>query len=109
MENTSQTESVPEITIPQSAEIVKERVSKLSVVPNWKSVLKTYSFYFYLSSILITLVDQILPLLTIVEPIMSGNTYVVLVFSLNILGVISRFIQQRKLWEFSPTDVAKNE
>lgn len=74
--------------------------TKLSVVPNWRSVLKTYSFYFYISSILITLIDQILPLLGMIEPLMTGSTYVVVVFTLNLLGVIARFIQQKSLWSY---------
>lgn len=76
--------------------------TKLSVVPNWRSVLKTYSFYFYISSILITLIDQILPLLGMIEPLMTGSTYVVVVFTLNLLGVIARFTQQKKLWVYNP-------
>jgi len=76
--------------------------TKLSVVPNWRSVLKTYSFYFYISSILITLIDQILPLLGMIEPLMTGSTYVLVVFTLNLLGVIARFIQQKRLWVYNP-------
>lgn len=96
-----------EITIPQSAEIVKEKVSKIAVVPQWRQILKTYSFYFYISSIILTLVDQILPLLTIIEPVMSGSTYVIVVFTLNILGVASRFVQQRNLWRYTVTEEPK--
>jgi uncharacterized membrane protein len=89
-----------EATIPLPA-------TKIAVVPNWKSVLKTYSFWFYVSSIVITLLDQILPLLGMIEPLMTGSTYVVVVFTLNLLGVVSRFIQQRKLWQY-PTEPPKD-
>ena len=77
-------------------------IKKVKVVPHWRTVLKTYSFWFYLSSIVLTFVEQILPLMGLLEPVMTGTTYAVMVFCLNLLGVIARFIQQKKLW-FPPT------
>lgn len=73
-------------------------LKKVKVVPHWRTVLKTYSFWFYLSAIVLTFVEQILPLMGLIEPLMTGTTYAVIVFSLNLLGVIARFIQQKKLW-----------
>lgn len=77
-------------------------LKKVKVVPHWRTVLKTYSFWFYLSAIVLTFVEQILPLMGLLEPVMTGTTYAVIVFSLNLLGVIARFIQQKKLW-FPPS------
>lgn len=77
-------------------------LKKVRVVPHWRTVLKTYSFWFYLSAIVLTFVEQILPLMGLLEPVMTGTTYAVIVFSLNLLGVIARFIQQKKLW-FPPS------
>lgn len=105
--STSNEKSDVEITVPQSVEIVKEKVSKLAVVPYWKTVFKTYSFWFYVSSILITFIDQILPLMGMIEPLMTGSTYIVVVFSLNLLGVLARFVQQRKIWQF-PQEIPKD-
>lgn len=73
-------------------------LKKVKVVPHWRTVLKTYSFWFYLSAIVLTLVEQILPLMGLIEPLMTGTTYALIVFGLNFLGVIARFIQQQKLW-----------
>lgn len=81
---------------------MKSLVKKVKVVPHWRTVLKTYSFWFYLSAIVLTFVEQILPLMGLIEPLMTGTTYAVIVFSLNLLGVIARFIQQKKLW-FPPS------
>jgi len=95
---------ITENTATEATVPVPKVVTKLAVVPNWKSVLKTYSFWFYVSSILLTLIDQILPLLSTIEPLMTGSTYVIVVFVLNSLGVVSRFIQQRKLWQYVPEE-----
>lgn len=77
---------------------MKSLVKKVKVVPHWRTVLKTYSFWFYLSAIVLTFVEQILPLMGLIEPLMTGTTYALIVFGLNFLGVLARFIQQKKLW-----------
>lgn len=77
---------------------MKSLVKKVKVVPHWRTVLKTYSFWLYLSAIVLTFVEQILPLMGLIEPLMTGTTYAIIVFSLNFLGVVARFIQQKKLW-----------
>lgn len=83
---------------------MKSLVEKVKVVPHWRTVLKTYSFWFYLSAIVLTFVEQILPLMGLLEPVMTGTTYAVIVFSLNLLGVCARFVQQRKLWDYTPEE-----
>lgn len=83
-------------------------IKNVKVVPHWRQVLKTYSFWFYLSAIVLTFVEQILPTLGLIEPLMTGTTYALIVFGLNFLGVIARFIQQRKLWEY-PTEKQEDE
>ena len=71
---------------------------KLEIVPNWRSVFYTYSFWLYVCAALLTLVEQVLPILGFLEPTMSTATYGILVFSLNLLGIVLRFIKQSKLW-----------
>lgn len=77
-------------------------IKNVKVVPHWRQVLKTYSFWLYLSAIVLTFVEQILPLMGLIEPLMTGTTYALIVFGLNFLGVCARFIQQKKLW-FPPS------
>lgn len=84
-------------------------LKKVKVVPHWRTVLKTYSFWFYLSAIVLTFVEQILPLMGLIEPLMTGTTYALIVFSLNFLGVCARFIQQKKLWFPSSLEQEKQE
>lgn len=93
-------ENPDEITIEQSAEIVKEKVTKITVVDNWKKVFLTWSFAFHALSVLLTFVDQILPFVGMLEPTMTTQTYAITMFCLNGLGLLSRFIKQRKLWEY---------
>nr|DAH57206.1 MAG TPA: holin [Caudoviricetes sp.] len=83
-------------------------IKNVKVVPHWRKVLKTYSFWLYLSAIVLTFVEQILPLMGLIEPLMTGTTYALIVFGLNFLGVITRFVQQRKLWEY-PTEKQEDE
>ena len=83
-------------------------IKNVKVVPHWRQVLKTYSFWLYLSAIVLTFVEQIPPLMGLIEPLMTGTTYALIVFGLNFLGVIARFIQQRKLWEY-PTEKQEDE
>lgn len=73
-------------------------IKNVKVVPHWRQVLKTYSFWLYLSAIVLTFVEQVLPILGIIEPLMTGTTYALLVFGLNFIGVLARFVQQKSLW-----------
>ncbi len=74
--------------------------SKVALVPNWRKVFFTWSFAFHSLSVLLTFIDQILPFLGMLEPTMTTQTYAVMMFILNGLGLLSRFIKQRKLWEY---------
>lgn len=82
--------------------------SKVSLVPNWRKVFLTWSFAFHSLSVLLTFIDQILPFLGMLEPTMTTQTYAVMMFILNGLGLLSRFIKQRKLWEY-PTEKQEDE
>lgn len=82
--------------------IVSSTPKKLVVVPNWKKIFLTWSFWFHITSVLLTLVDQILPFVGLLEPTMTTQTYALVMFTLNALGVVSRFIRQKKLWTFDP-------
>lgn len=81
---------------------VSSTPKKLTVVPNWKKIFLTWSFWFHIASVLLTLVDQILPFVGLLEPTMTTQTYALVMFTLNALGVVSRFIRQKKLWTFDP-------
>ena len=75
---------------------------KLQLVPNWKKVFLTWSFLFHMLSIVLTFVEQLLPFVGLLEPTMTVQTYGILMFTLNALGVFSRFIRQKKLWSYDP-------
>ena len=71
--------------------------NKPKVVDDWKKVFKTYSFWFYVLASLLALVEQIIPFFGLLQPTMSVTTFAVCMFTLNVLGVVSRFIKQEKL------------
>lgn len=73
--------------------------SKVALVPNWRKVFFTWSFAFHSLSVLLTFIDQILPFVGLLEPTMTTQTYAILMFSLNALGLLSRFIKQKNLWQ----------
>jgi len=90
-----------EITIPESAEIVKEKVAKLSVVPQWRKIFLTWSFWFHTASVILTLIEQILPFFSLLEPTMTGTAYGAWMFGLNVAGILSKFIKQKNLWQYT--------
>lgn len=79
-------------------------VTKVSIVPNWREVFFTYSFFFHALSVVLTFVDQLLPFMNLLQPVLSDNQYAIAMFSLNGLGLLSRFIKQKKLWEYPAED-----
>lgn len=102
------TDSVKNETVPLTADTQTEATitstvsstpKKLEVVPNWKSVLLTYSFWTMVVSVLLSFVEQILPFFGLLEPTMSVATYGITVFCLNLSAVIFRLIKQKSLWK----------
>lgn len=83
-------------------------VKTLTVVPNWRKIFFTWSFFFHSLSVVLTFVDQILPFVGMLEPTMTSQSYAILMFVLNGLGLLSRFIKQRKLWEY-PSQEEQND
>lgn len=75
---------------------------KLEIIPNWRHVLMTYSFWTMVASVLLSLVEQVLPFLGLLEPTMSTTVYGITMFCLNVSAVVFRMIKQRKLWVFDP-------
>lgn len=65
------------------------------IVDNWKQVLKTYSFLFHTAAVLVTLIDIVLPYMTLIQPIMTTTTYGCVMFGLNVCGGVGRFIKQQ--------------
>ena len=103
------------VTIPSQEPLTKETQTeatisstvskdpkKLQIIPNWRKVLLTWSFWFHMASVILTFVDQLLPFVGLLEPTMTTQTYALIMFTLNALGVFSRFIKQKKLWTFDP-------
>ena len=74
-------------------------IKNVKVVPNWKRVFFTYSFWLHIASVILTFIDQILPFVGLLEPTMTTQTYAILMFTLNALGLLSRFIKQKNLWQ----------
>lgn len=72
--------------------------TKLTLVPNWSKVLRTYSFWIMIASALLSLVEVILPFFSLLEPTMSVATYGVCMFTLNVSAAVFRLIKQHKLW-----------
>lgn len=72
----------------------------LQVIPQWYKIFFTWSFWFHSLAVVLTFVDQILPFFSLLEPTMTVQTYAICVFTLNALGIVSRFIKQRKLWDY---------
>lgn len=83
-------------------------VTKVTIVPNWRKVFFTYSFFFHALSVVLTFVDQLLPFMNLLQPVLSDNQYAVAMFVLNGLGLLSRFIKQKSLWEY-PTKEVEND
>ena len=75
---------------------------KLEIVPNYKSVFYTWSFWLHCSSVILTFIEQILPFFSLLEPTMTVQTYSICMFVLNGLGLLSRFIKQKSLWQYNP-------
>lgn len=74
-------------------------IKNVKVVPDWKRVFFTWSFWFHIASVLLTFIDQILPFVGLLEPTMTTQAYAILMFTLNALGLLSRFIKQKSLWQ----------
>lgn len=72
---------------------------KKNVVPNWRKVLCTYSFWTMVASVLLSFVEQILPFFGLLEPTMSVATYSICMFVLNLSAVAFRMVKQKALWE----------
>jgi hypothetical protein len=77
---------------------VSSTPKKITLVPNWRKVLLTYSFWTNVISVLLTLVEQILPFFNLLEPTMSVAAYGITMFVLNVSAVVFRMIKQKKLW-----------
>lgn len=73
--------------------------TKLTLVPNWRKVLKTYSFWTTIASALLSLVEVVLPFFSLLEPTMSVATFGICMFTLNVSAAVFRMIKQHKLWQ----------
>lgn len=81
---------------------VSSAPKKLQIIPNWRKVLMTYSFWTMVGSVLLSFVEQVLPFFGMLEPTMSTASYGITVFCLNLSAVIFRMIKQKKLWVIDP-------
>lgn len=96
------------ISISDSNEQVKEKSTKIQIVPNWQRVLKTYSFWVMVASVLLSFIEQVLPYMGLVEPMMTGTAYGITMFVLNVSAILFRMIKQRKLWEYPIKEESKD-
>lgn len=69
----------------------------IRLMDNWKQLLRTYSFIFHGIAALVTLIDVVLPYMSLVEPMMDKGTYGLLMFGLNVAGGVGRLIKQPKV------------
>lgn len=76
---------------------------KLQLVPNWKKVLFTYSFWTNILSVILTLVEVILPFFGMLEPMFTPAVYGAAMFTLNVSAAVFRLIKQKKLWPSEDT------
>lgn len=79
--------------------------TKDKIIPNWWKVFFTWSFAFHALSVVLTFVDQLLPFFGILQSVMTTEHYATSMFVLNGLGLLSRFIKQKSLWEYHPNDM----
>ena len=69
----------------------------LEFLPNWRELLKSYSFIFHALSALLTFIEIILPHMFLIEPMFTPAAYGVTMFVLNVLGGLGRLIKQRNI------------
>ncbi len=79
---------------------MKSLVKKVKVVPQWKKIFFTWSFWLHISSVILTFIEQILPFAGLLEPTMTVQTYSIFMFVLNGLGLLARFVRQKNLWSY---------
>lgn len=77
---------------------VSSQDKKLQIVPNWRKVLFTYSFWTNILSVILTLVEVILPFFGMLEPMLTPAVYGAAMFTLNVSAAVFRLIKQKKLW-----------
>lgn len=70
---------------------------KEKIVSNWRDVFKTYSFLFHVAAVVLTIIEIILPWMSLIESTMDPKTYGIVMFVLNVSGGIGRFIKQERL------------
>lgn len=72
--------------------------NKLQVVPNWRKVIRTYSFWISISSAVLTMVGVILPFMGFLQPVLSMEHYAWAMFTLSSSAALARVIKQQKFW-----------
>lgn len=82
---------------------------KIAVVPNWRKVLKTYSFWINISSVILTFITVILPYVGFLQPVLTVAQYGWLMFILNASAALARIIKQKKLWDYDVTEEKSND
>lgn len=83
-------------------------IKKVELVPNWRKVLFTYSFWTMVASVVLSFIEQVLPFFGLLEPTMSTAAYGITLFCLNLSAVIFRMIKQKKLWSI-PEEQANDQ
>lgn len=78
--------------------------TKVQLVPNWRKVLKTYSFWINVSSVILTFITVILPYVGFLQPVLTVGQYGWLMFILNASAALARIIKQKKLWDYDGSE-----
>ncbi len=75
----------------------EEKKENKVLVKHWTLIFRTWSFWLYVASALLTLAEQVLPFFNILQPILSEKEYLLGMFCLNVAAILSKFIKQENL------------
>lgn len=67
------------------------------IVPHWRLVFFTWSFWLHSVSVVLTFFEQVLPFFSVLQPALSDKEYAFGMFFLNIAALLAKFIRQKNL------------
>lgn len=79
---------------------MKSLVKKVELMPNWRRIFFTYSFWLTTASVVLTLINIVLPYMGFLQPFLSTAMYGWSMFGLNVCAGIAKFIKQGKLSQY---------
>jgi hypothetical protein len=84
-------------------------IKKVELVPTWRKIFFTYSFWLTTASVVLTIINIVLPYMGFLQPFLSTAVYGWSMFGLNVCAGIAKFIKQRKLWDTSQEVIQDDE